>query len=226
MRIPITRFGRPQTVVLPVLLFLLAGLTIIISPAAWPWPLLVAAVLTLAILAFFRDPHRHIPADSNMLLAPADGKITDITNLDEPDFIQGPSIRIGIFLSVFDVHINRAPCPGTVDYLKAKPGKCINALRYKKASSENQANSLGLLCPDNPAGKVLVKQITGAIARRIVCDCQICDQLTAGQKYGMIKLGSRTELFIPANTQPQILIEVGQTVRAGSSILAKYPPIN
>ena len=223
MKIPITHYGRRELIFSTVLIFMLAVLTGLISPAALPWPQLALVVILLAVTAFFRDPQRNIPPDPNVLLAPADGKITDIVEVREDEFLKAPALRIGIFLSVFDVHLNRSPCPGRVSYIQAHPGKCINAMRAQDASLHNRSNCLGLDCPDHPAGKVMVKQITGAIARRIVCDCQIDDNLDNGQKFGMIKFGSRTELFIPLDDCAKILVKKGDTVRAGTTIMVSYP---
>jgi len=222
MRIPITRYGLPQVVLVPLLIILVALLVFLLWPAGRPWSLVVGVAAAVGVLAFFRDPQRKIPEGANLLLAPADGKITDIIEVDQCEYLEGPALRIGIFLSVLDVHLNRSPCAGRVSYLKAHPGKCINAMRWHAASEQNQAQSLGIDCPDHPAGQVLVKQITGAIARRIVCECVLGEELSTGQRFGMIKLGSRTELFLPINSKARVLVEVGQTVRAGSSILVSY----
>jgi len=222
MRIPITRYGLPQVVLVPLLIILVALLVFLLWPAGRPWSLVVGVAGAVGVLAFFRDPQRKIPEGANLLLAPADGKITDIIEVDQCEYLEGPALRIGIFLSVLDVHLNRSPCAGRVSYLKAHPGKCINAMRWHAASEQNQAQSLGIDCPDHPAGQVLVKQITGAIARRIVCECVLGEELSTGQRFGMIKLGSRTELFLPINSKARVLVEVGQTVRAGSSILVSY----
>ena len=203
---------------------LLAVISALLWPDALPWPPLgILIVLLLPVLMFFRHPHRRIPDDPAVLLAPADGKITDIVELPENEFIHGPALRIGIFLSIFNVHINRAPCPGRLVYLKYRPGKFFNALRTEKASAHNESNCLGLHCPDHPAGSVMVKQISGVIARRIVCHCRIDEQLSAGQPFGMIKFGSRTELFLPKNDTAELLVALGDPVRAGTTIMVRYP---
>lgn len=222
MRVPITRYGIPEVVYIAVAAGLAAAVSgFVWSEAGWWLPVGIVAV-GVAALAFFRDPERQAPAEENMLLAPADGKVTDVTEVDETEFLRGRAVRIGIFLSVLDVHLNRAPCAGKVAYVQAHTGKCINAMRYEKASAENAANSLGLVCGDHAVGKVLVKQITGAIARRIVCDCQIDESLEAGQRYGMIKFGSRTELFVPADGRAEVVVGKGDTVRAGETVMVRY----
>jgi phosphatidylserine decarboxylase len=181
-----------------------------------------AGVLAVLLAAFFRDPERQVPAEGDLLVSPADGKVTDVLEMTEEDFFHGPVKRIGIFLSVFDVHLNRAPCEGEVAYVKERPGKCLNALRHGDASAQNQATSLGIFCPNSKAGKIMVRQITGAIARRIVCDCVIGTKLARGQRYGMIKFGSRTELYWPAANGGQVMVKAGDTVRAGQTILVKF----
>jgi len=222
MKMTITRYGMPQVLLAPLISLGAGAILGLFWPGSGYWPLIIAAVLAAAMLGFFRNPYRQIPDDKNALLAPADGKITDIVEVDEPEFIAGRAMRIGIFLSVFDVHINRMPCSGKVGYIRHQPGKCINAMRAEAASQQNQAALMGLSCPDSPAGRVMVKQITGAIARRIVCACKPGDEFTAGQQYGMIKFGSRTELFFPVNEKARIIVKPGQTVRAGSSIMVQY----
>lgn len=222
MRIPLTRYGLRELILLPVLLVALGVVFWDFLPVTGPWVQIVLGLLLVGGMLFFRDPERIIPNEANILLAPADGKITDIIELEEDQYIQGPTVRIGIFLSVLDVHINRSPCAGQVEYVHEQAGKCINAMRYEAASEQNRANSVGLDCRDHPAGKVLVKQITGAIARRIVCAVQIGNPLVSGERFGMIKFGSRTELYLPKADNAQVLVKKGDIVRAGATILVRY----
>lgn len=224
MRIPLARYGLKELIIMPLILIATACLSLVFWPVATPWPQITAALLWLIGTCFFRDFDRRIPSSSNVLLAPADGRITDIVEVDEPDFIQGAALRIGIFLSVFDVHVNRAPCQATVRSIQQRKGLCLNAMRSEAASTRNRATSLHLDCPGHPAGMVMVRQISGMLARRIVCDCRINDQLAPGQRYGMIKFGSRTELYIPLASKPQLVVKKGDTARAGITILAKYQP--
>ncbi|MBN1437336.1 MAG: phosphatidylserine decarboxylase family protein [Sedimentisphaerales bacterium] len=222
MKIPITGYGRREVATIWVLAISAVLVFWWLWPGGRPWLELGILVLAGALTAFFRDPKRTIPQDWGILVAPADGKVTDIKQLAETEYLKGAATRIGIFLSVLDVHINRVPCAGEVEYIQRHPGKCINALRYEKASAENEALCLGLKCGEHPVGAVMVKQITGAIARRIVCDEPIGAKLEAGQKYGMIKFGSRTELYLPANEGAKIQVKVGDTVRAGTTVLVRY----
>ncbi|MBN2210912.1 MAG: phosphatidylserine decarboxylase family protein [Sedimentisphaerales bacterium] len=217
-----TPYGKREILIIWLAAVLLGTALLFVWPDATPWTQVGALALGFIITLFFRDPQRDIPDDINILLAPADGKITDIGPADEQEFLHEPAIRIGIFLSVLDVHINRAPCTGKVAYLQHHPGKCINALSWKAASEKNEAMSMGLNCLDHPAAKVLVKQITGAIARRIVCSSRMGQTISSGERYGMIKFGSRTELYFPTSDVAEIAVKVGDTVRAGETILVHY----
>jgi len=220
--LPLTYYGLREIILMPVVFFALAIVASLIWPGATIGLLIAALVLSILGLAFFRDFERAVPDEPNILVAPADGKVTDICEIEESEFIQGQAIRIGIFLSVLDVHVNRIPCGGTVKLIKEKPGKCLNAMRSQDASEQNQSTSLGLDCPDHPVGKILVRQITGAIARRIICATNVGDNLVAGQRYGMIKFGSRTELYLPKNETAQVLVKKGDTARGGVTVLVRY----
>lgn len=182
------------------------------------WWSIAPALLTLALLAFYRDPPRRIPHGDNMLLSPADGKIAEITREFAGE--NGPELRIVIFLSVLNAHLNRSPCGGVVRDVKYEPGQFLNALK-PESTEKNERNTL-TLDPDAPIpGPVVVRQITGALARRIVCVAKPGDRLNSGQRFGMIKLGSRTELRAAENSDWQVLVKVGQNVKAGISVLAR-----
>jgi len=220
MRILFTRYGYHELLIFSALFALLAVLT---GFFIW-WPLAVVFGVPLCIVVwFFRDPPRKVPDEEDVVVAPADGTITDITDVENAEFIDGPATRIGIFLSIFSVHINRAPYAGTTKYLKYHPGKFFAAMR-PRASSENESNSVGMALPDHDNKKILIKQISGVIARRIVCTCREGDTLSRGEKFGMIKFGSRTELFIPRDLPFEPSVRVGQKVRAGSSIVGRFLP--
>ena len=182
--------------------------------------LILAAVLVW-VLAFFRDPYRAVPADRNILLAPADGRITDIEVVDEDGFIGGPALRVGIFLSIFDVHINRAPCGAKVERITYRQGRYKNAMSTQ-SGRVNESNDLWLIRTDSPEEKFIVRQISGAIARRIVCRASEGQSLTGGEKFGMIKFGSRTELYVPVRDGARCLAKVGDKVKAGVSVLVRY----
>ena len=213
MRLPFTRYGVRELILASVLL----AFASLVSLLIFPWVAPVFLALWGLVAWFFRDPERRVSAEENVLLAPADGRVVEIAQVDEPDFIGGQAVKIGIFLSIFDVHLNRAPCRGQVAYLRYQPGQFLNALR-SAAARLNESNSVGLQ-GNGKFGKVLVKQIAGAIARRIVCECKPEDVLEAGQRFGMIKLGSRTEVYFPAASKVRLRVRVGDKVFAGRTIL-------
>ncbi|MHC4244300.1 MAG: phosphatidylserine decarboxylase, partial [Planctomycetota bacterium] len=181
---------------------------------------LLAAVL-IWILSFFRDPQRTCPTDSNLLLSPADGQITDIEQVENNAFIGGPAMRIGIFLSIFNTHINRAPCNVKVEQITYKKGKYKNALKPESARV-NESNELNLVRTDSPHDRLIVRQISGAIARRIVCKTTEGSELTGGEKFGMLKFGSRTELYVPLSENAKCMVKIGDKVKAGLTTLIKY----
>jgi phosphatidylserine decarboxylase len=186
----------------------------------WGWLAVVPAALLVQLFAFFRDPPRRVPDAPQAIVAPADGTIAEVTPLDQYDFLDGPAIRIGIFLSIFNVHINRTPYGGTVVDLHYRPGEFLNALKAESAV-RNESMWIGFVDPNNPACRFAVRQISGAIARRIVCPLERGTTVPRGQKFGMIKLGSRTELILPAGSV-EVLVRPGDKVRAGSDIVARW----
>jgi phosphatidylserine decarboxylase len=186
--------------------------------AFWPLAIVVLPVL-IWLFAFFRDPERPIPVDQHTMVSPADGKVSDITELPNHELLGGPCVRVGIFLSVFNVHINRSPCDGKVTKVIYKKGKFINAMSHNKASEENESNTIVLSEPSTGKPIAVVKQIVGLIARRIIFAGNEGDLLSRGQRIGMIKFGSRTELYIPMWLKPKIMVQVGQTVRGAADII-------
>ncbi len=178
--------------------------------------LLLLAPLWALVLYFFRDPDRRIPAGENLILSPADGKIVDIAPIHEPLFIQGPAVRISIFMSITDVHVNRAPAAGEVKLVRHTAGKFLPAFR-PEASEVNEHILMGL---QTGQGRVLVKQIAGILARRCVNYAAVGDHLEPGQRFGLIRFSSRVDLFLPPKIQP--VVQLGEQVQAGSSILAQW----
>jgi phosphatidylserine decarboxylase len=178
-------------------------------------------LVVLWSISFFRDPERQVPQDKNLLLAPADGTVTDIETIDESEFIKGKALKIGIFLSIFDVHINRSPCRTKVEKITYKEGEFFDA-RNAESGKRNESNDLWLTRLDAPNDKLIVRQISGAIARRIVCKTAEGQELLAGQRFGMIKFGSRTELYMPANSNIKCLVKIGDKVKAGLTPMIKY----
>jgi phosphatidylserine decarboxylase len=226
MRVPLTKYGWPEAVVFPagvlaIMAILLLGGTTILS--GWAVVLIesLLAVVFIWLLAFFRDPYRNCPMDKNILLAPADGQITDIETVQEDSFIGSTALRLGIFLSIFDVHINRSPCNAKVERITYRKGKYKNA-KNLLSGRVNESNDIWLVRTDNPGEKILVRQISGAIARRIVCDITEGYQLSSGEKFGMIKFGSRTELYVPVCESAKCLVRIGDKVKAGLTLLIRY----
>lgn len=190
------------------------------------WPIgLIAAIATVAVLTFFRDPYRRPPTQRGVIVAPADGKITSIHRVERYEPFDGPAVCVRIFLSVLDVHINRSPCHGIVDSITPKEGQYLNALNPDSAEVNNSLTMV-LLHPIRNHPVAAVRQVSGLLARTIVCDAKIGDVLQRGQKYGMIKLGSTTELYIPASAQPRIAVQDGQMVQGGLTVVANVGPRN
>ncbi len=186
-------------------LVIVAGLTALLG---W-WPLAgVGVVLAGTIAYFFRDPERQVPEIAEAVVSPADGRVMEITPEGETQW------RISIFLSVLDVHINRAPYGGTVRTVTYTPGKFLAAYR-REASQRNEANSVTI---QSATAEFVVKQIAGVLARRIVCRVRPGDVLAKGQRYGLIRFGSRTDLVLPRSAD--LVVRVGDRVRGGESILA------
>ena len=216
MMLPLTRHGWREMLIGTVLLALVAwGLAIVF----WPLALIVLPVLVW-LFAFFRDPERRGPADAQAVVSPADGVVSDITELEHDELLGGPAVRIGIFLSVFNVHVNRSPCAGRVLSVKYQNGKFINAMKHGAASSENESNTIVLAEPHGQRPVAVVKQIVGMIARRIVCTAKVGEEVRRGDRIGMIKFGSRTELYLPRWLNPRVKVKVGQAVRGAADVVA------
>ena len=184
------------------------------------WWSIPFAVVTLACLAFYRDFPRPIPGGPGIMVAPADGKVTEITRLDHYAPFNGPALKVGIFLSVLDVHVNRSPCDGAVLWTRYEEGLFLDA-RHPDCSLKNQSNTICLAeAPGGPPAAV-VKQIVGAIARRIIAPLTPGERLTRGQRIGMIAFGSRTELYVPAGGRWQPAVQPGTHVKGGKDVLLR-----
>lgn len=170
----------------------------------------------LFALFFFRDPPRRITAQGGDVVSPADGTIVGIEDLEKSPYYDGPCRRISIFLSVLNVHVNRAPYEGTIRDIRYKPGEFKNAMKAE-TSDCNEANAVFM---DTDKGPITVRQISGLIARRIVCPAKVGDKLSRGEKFGMIKFGSRTELYLPPGTP--VVVKLKDKVSAGSTIVARF----
>lgn len=176
------------------------------------------ALLTLFSLYFFRDPERTAQAGDKLVVCPADGRILGIEQVEEDEFLKGPADKLSIFMNVFDVHVNRAPLAGIIGYKQYRPGKFLNA-SFDKASLDNEAMTIGI--ESEAHGKILVRQIAGLIARRIVCRVAPGDSIGRGERFGLIRFGSRVEVYVPAG-KVNWKVQAGDIVRAGETILAEY----
>jgi len=226
MRIALTQYGWPQVVVYPAIIICAMALCLAMGMFFWPlWAIIAAeailGIILIWVLSFFRDPFRLCPVEKKLLLSPADGTITDVEIVQENNFIAGQALKIGIFLSIFNAHINRSPCNASVEKVVYKKGKFKNAMN-PQSSQVNESNDLWLTRTDEPKDKIIVRQISGAIARRIVCNTAAGRILSAGENFGMIKFGSGTELYLPANKNAKCLVKKGDKVKAGLTALVRY----
>jgi phosphatidylserine decarboxylase len=181
------------------------------------WAFWFFVLLFLCTIAFFRDPNRVAPADPNVIVAAADGTVMDIVELDENEVLKNKCRRVGIFLSVFDVHTNRAPIDGRIVYCQHRPGLCVDA-RRPDCSEKNESMTWAF---ENSRVTIVVRQITGAVARRIVAWAKVGDDLKTGERFGMIRFGSRTELYLPLSAT--ILVRIGDHVAGGATPIARLP---
>ena len=183
-------------------------------------PPVITGGLLLFCLWFFRDPERRPPSDPTLAVSPADGMVILVDEVEEEQFFKQRMKRISIFLSVFDVHVNRTPIPGEVLFTEARGGLYLDA-RKPEASALNES-LFWVFGSKNQLGKaVAVKQITGAIARRIVPWAQLGESMERGERFGMIRFGSRTDLFLPLDSE--VLVTVGEKVRGGETSIARMP---
>jgi phosphatidylserine decarboxylase len=203
------------------LVYVLISLTITVMLCLiWPWLAIVGILLVLFMAFFFRNPRREGPEMPDALLSPADGRIMSINEMAQTEFIDGPAVRITIFLSIFNVHINRSPMTGTVLWRQHRPGQFLPAFK-SHASDLNERNAIGI---DRNGYRIVVHQITGFVARRIVCDVRPGDPLCQRQRFGLIRFGSCAELICPAGTS--VLVRPGDKVRGGQTILARLTTLS
>ena len=189
----------------------------------WWIAAIVVVVAVVALLTFFRDPNREIPSDRNVMVSPADGRISSIHRVDHFEPFGGPATCIRIFLSVLNVHVNRSPCHSKVTSITHKPGQHLNVLNPRSAEV-NESNLIVMLHPINHQPVAAVRQVAGLIARTIACGVKPQQILQRGERMGMIKFGSTTELYLPATTDPQPKVRQGQRVYGGTTILATVAP--
>lgn len=220
--ISLTPYGSDVLTAALVIAIVLIGLAIW-SDETWLRIVLILVALFIAVfsLNFFRDPDRTIAANGRpiqkLIVSPADGKIVEVKQVEEPEFLNSPATLISIFMSPLDVHVNRAPITGRVEYYRYVTGEFLVA-HDPEATHRNERAMIGLV---NGAHKILFAQVAGYIARRIVCEAKVGDTLRAGERFGMIKFGSRVDIYIPLDAK--ILITSGEVVRAGQTVLAEFP---
>ncbi|MCM2373888.1 phosphatidylserine decarboxylase family protein [Aporhodopirellula aestuarii] len=213
--LPIVRAGLAE-------LFVIGGTLLLLSVllAFYWWPLFVPPFLAcLLVVWFFRNPRRTVPEGPGIVVSPADGKVVEIVEIDDP--VIGPAVRFGIFLSIFNVHANRVSLPGRIVSVRYRPGKFLNAL-LPKSARDNENLDIELASSDLDGRIIRIRQITGQFARRIVCWARVGDVFARGEMYGMIKLGSRTELVIPRDGALAIVATIGEKTFAGSTVMARY----
>jgi phosphatidylserine decarboxylase len=208
--------GRVFIIVAWLVALVLIGLAVARTSAWWIVAAALWGVLAVWVVAFFRDPERTWSRGEQLIVAPADGKVVSVTQVDEPAFFQGRAERISIFMNVFDCHVNRYPTDGTVAYRHYNPGAFGHA-GAEKASLSNEQSSIGVT---TARGKVLIRQIAGLVARRIVTDHQPGQVVHQGERLGMIRFGSRVDLFLPVGTP--VLVHVGDTTRVGVTVVAQW----
>ena len=197
-----------------------ATFALALSRRSWGlWLLAIAmTVIALWVAYFFRDPERTGERGSSIVVAPADGKLILITEVDEPAFIGGRAVRLSIFMNVFNVHVNRYPVDGTVGYVHYNPGRFLNAAA-EKSSIENEQSSVGI---ESGRYRILVRQIAGLVARRIVTYSREGEAVTQGDRMGLIRFGSRVDVFMPVESK--LRVKLGELTTAGSTVLADLPP--
>jgi phosphatidylserine decarboxylase len=201
--------GRWIFVILAVLAFICSFFSI--------WLTLLFFALIIYTFAFFRDPERTSSAEPDTVVAAADGVVADIIEIEETEVVKAQMKRVGIFLSVFDVHTNRAPIAGRVTYRQHREGLMLDA-RSPECSTKNESMTWAF---ENPRATLVVKQLTGAIARRIVGWSKVGDELQKGERFGMIRFGSRTEVYLPMDAT--VLVKVGDRVQGGATVIARLP---
>ncbi len=213
MRFPFAEYGSKEISFFGMLLFIFLILTLFF----FPWASILVCACMFFVLYFFRDPNRLPPEGEEKLLAPADGRIIEVTHVQEDNYLKCKALKIAIFMSLFSVHVNRISLGGKVEFIKHVPGKFLDA-RSPKSSMKNEHNMLGIQTNDGKT-KIMIKQVAGKVARRIVCACTVGEEVKRGERFGMIKFGSRLEVYIPEDADFEIGVKEGDMVSAGTSVL-------
>ncbi|MCX8038087.1 MAG: phosphatidylserine decarboxylase family protein [Candidatus Sumerlaeia bacterium] len=211
-RIPLAKEGLPFVVPL-------VGVTIALWLIGWKIPAAIVGAAALFVIYFFRDPERKAPRIAGALLSAADGRVTAIEEVAHPAFPESRARRISVFLSLFSVHINRSPIAAQVEAVEYRPGEFFSATREESAE-KNERNRIQLR---NGPLRIVVDQIAGVIARRIVCTCKVGDTVEQGQRIGLIRFGSRTDVYVPLDAE--VRVKKGMKVRGGETVLAVLPAV-
>jgi len=209
--------GRPFIAVALAVLILLAILAWRLG-GAWRFAALGWLPVSLWVVAFFRNPVRQGAQDAGLILAPADGRVVSVAPVEEPDYLGGRATRVSVFMNVFNVHVNYHPMDGVVEYRHYRPGKFVNAT-LDKASADNEQASLGVRAG---ARRLLVRQIAGLIARRIVTDPAVGDSVRQGSRLGLIRFGSRVDTFLPVGARARV--RVGDRTTGGVTVIGEWTP--
>ncbi len=213
----ITKYGYTTLSAIALISIVLFSVSLFINSSYIKFSLMAITLVFLIFgIVFFRDPERKIPEGKDLILSPADGKIISIMEIYDGEFLKENCYRISIFMSPLNVHVNRVPVTGIVEFLKYYPGKYLIAFE-EKASEKNERMSIGI---SSENGKIKFVQIAGFIARRIVCDLEENQKVRAGERFGMIKFGSRVDVYLPKNVN--ILVKSGEKVYAGETVLSKF----
>ena len=212
----LSRYGRREWLSMIAIAVMASASAAIIG---WWWAAGAVLLLLLAFLSLFRDPTRVVPAQRHIMVSPADGRVSAVQHLEHFEPLGEAAVCVRIFLSLLDVHVNRSPCHAIVSSVEHTPGLKRNALDPRSAR-DNESTLLVLLHPSRRKPVAAVRQVVGMIARTIVCDVTEGQILQRGQRYGMIKFGSTTELYLPKSLQPHVLVEKGQHVRGGLTVVA------
>jgi len=215
MFVSLTRYGLRELIIFGVPVAIGLGFSIVF----FPWVIPIPAFLLMFLFNFFRDPERNPPQGEGLIIAPADGTVTHVVPVFEDNYLKCDTTKISIFMSVLNVHVNRMPAKGCVEFIRHTTGKFLDA-RDEECFSSNENNIIGLSLIGSDA-KIAVKQIAGKIAKRIVCACKAGDSFEQGQRFGMIKFGSRVEVFVPNSVTFEVMVKVGDKVTAGKTVLGR-----
>jgi len=192
------------------------AIAVVLAWLAPVWSAVAWVLIAIWVVAFFRDPVRSGPRGENVCIAPADGVVVSVVHVDEPAYVKDRTIRVSIFMNVFNVHVNRYPMSGTIEYRHYNKGSFGHA-GTEKASLENEQSSVGLLTAQ---GKVLVRQIAGLVARRIVTDHDVGAVAVQAERMGLIRFGSRVDIFLPVTAK--VLVHTGDKTQAGATVVAQW----